>query len=160
MEFWQFLYIDSLWCHPKSSDVTHLRDQVYYLFNRRQTNVLLVKKKKKSWQYRCSSHAMISRKSYLWFNEMSLHPALQLRNFTGKNRERESGKWLKKTGKKESVYFIENLLSSSFNIITAFKSLAIKPGNCEFAVSQCRAFEGKLPEDVISGVLMLANLRC
>lgn len=115
---------------------------------------------KKRWQYRCSSHAMIPRKSNLWFNETSLHPALQLRNFTGKNRERESWKWLKKTGKKESVYFIENLLSSSFNIITAFKSLAIKPGNCEFAVSQCRAFEGKLPEDVISGLLMLANLRC
>ena len=53
-------------------------------------------------------------------------------------------KMAEKTGKKESVYFIENLLSSSFNIITAFKSLAIKPGNCEFAVSQCRAFEDKL----------------
>ena len=50
-------------------------------------------------------------------------------------------KMAEKKGKKERVYLIENLSSSSCNIITAFKSLAIKPGDCEFAVSQCRAFE-------------------
>ena len=53
-------------------------------------------------------------------------------------------KMAEKKGKKERVHLIENLSSSSCNIITAFKSLAIKPGDCEFAVSQCRAFEDKL----------------